>query len=211
MLWLQNALPPKTVSRRHSNNVARAALPRNLVTCAIFLPAQEVVAHGAEDLAVRLWDARDGFFDPTVTLSDYVYFPLCIDALSNGVPLLLTPGSKGFSGNGCEGKVWDLRSTDSPVAIFKGHERDVVGCSLLTDTLAVTASKDGSVRLWNVSSSACVYVDRTCQRDTSIPSSLDVVDAPDARYVVVATHQGIFYAYSIDESAQSLTLAARSA
>lgn len=113
---------------------------------------------GAEDLFVRVWDTRSSPHQPPAqVISGYVYFPVSMDVHSDGH--LLATGCKGFDSVGCTVKVWDLRNTAQLVADYTGHSQDVVGCkfSHLNPDLLISASKDGSIRVWDTKPSTAVH------------------------------------------------------
>lgn len=146
------------------------SLPRNIVTTLESSAANpHMLYQGAEDLFVRVWDTRNpSHHAPAQVISGYVYFPVSMDVHAEGQ--LLATGCKGFDSVGCTVKVWDLRNTSQPLADYAGHSQDVVGCKFSTQNpdLLVSASKDGSIRVWDtkqaltssgngaVDSSACV-------------------------------------------------------
>ena len=99
---------------------AEMSAPRNLVTCAEWLPAgscsasgADVIVQGAEDLKVRVWDVRAAVPAPALELEGYVYFPLDLACAADGVRVLTC--SKGFNGLGGEARLWDLRAPEAPV------------------------------------------------------------------------------------------------
>lgn len=105
---------------------------------------------GSEDLSVRVWDIRSADSQPSMHLTGYVYFPLCMSLQESGH--LLATGTKGFNAVGCGVMLWDLRNTSKPLHELKGHTQDVTGCSFLPgnqDTI-ISACKDGSVFVWDV-------------------------------------------------------------
>eukprot|EP00752_Nemacystus_decipiens_P008672 g7740.t1 len=107
---------------------ASARTPRNLVTCLKYLPAESSVSlvQGGEDLRLRVWDVREGGLRPSLTIEGYTFFPLCLDVSECGHEVLTS--CKGFNGAGCETKLWDLRSTATPVREYTGHTYDTTAC-----------------------------------------------------------------------------------
>ncbi|CAM9244805.1 unnamed protein product, partial [Pylaiella littoralis] len=132
---------------------ASGKVPRNLVTCLRFLApspslssesrlesesssassssasSSSVVVQGGEDLRLRVWDLREGGLRPAVTVEGYTFFPICLD-ISADCHEVLT-GCKGFNGEGCETKLWDLRHTASPLREYTGHTQDTTACVFL--------------------------------------------------------------------------------
>lgn len=130
----------------------REGLPRNLVTCLTQIPGEApLLAQGAEDLHVRVWDCRAR--SVAQAIGGYTYFPLDVDVSVDGVTLLT--GSKGFNGAGGEARLIDLR-TGKVLDVFRGHDQDATCCRFLRSGRFATASKDGTVKLWSSLSSAPV-------------------------------------------------------
>lgn len=141
----------------------RSSRAQNLVTCMAWHPTHaHVLLQGGEDLRVRVWDTRVGMRE-VHALEGYVYFPLGMDVSADGNYLLTS--SKGFNGVGCEARVWDLRG-DGPlddtfthatqVREYRGHQQDTAACAFVRGGgdvhgkrgVFVTASKDGTLRVW---------------------------------------------------------------
>ncbi|CAM9344758.1 unnamed protein product, partial [Chrysoparadoxa australica] len=146
--------------------VAQAKTPRNLVTCLKYIPGEEVIAQGGEDLKLRLWDMRQEMGKPCQVIDNFTYFPLCVDTHADGIHLLTS--SKGFNGVGCEGRLWDRR-TGALVVEYKGHEQDATGCCFLPSGFAnqkpsvVSVSKDSTVKVWD-QATAELLIDHTESR-----------------------------------------------
>jgi len=129
-------------------------VPQNVVTCVQWGKgggSGNVLYQGGEDLRVRLWDVRVGLSHPATTLEGFTYFPLCLDTHPDGVHLVTS--SKGFNGVGCELRVWDVRGGVKGALLdtLQGHHQDTTSC-LFTNTCGgeiASASKDGTVRIWN--------------------------------------------------------------
>ena len=116
------------------------------------------IVQGSEDLKLRMWDCRDSSIEAAATLTGYVYFPLCIDVVTD--ENYVCTGSKGFDGVGCELRVWDMRSTKECVSILSGHRQSVVGCRFLNGSKnsIVSVSKDQTLKVWDVDRN-CIAVD----------------------------------------------------
>lgn len=69
--------------------------------------------------------------------------PACLPACAPSLP-----GCKGFDSNGCEVKLWDLRSPGRPLADLKGHSMDVTAVGYCAAGRLYSASKDGSLAAW---------------------------------------------------------------
>mmetsp|Transcript_48178 Transcript_48178/g.104349 ORF Transcript_48178/g.104349 Transcript_48178/m.104349 type:complete len:364 (-) Transcript_48178:326-1417(-) len=145
--------------------VSQRAVSRNVVTCAATVPHESLVWQGSEDLRLRLWDTRT--LQPAATLQGYVYFPLSMAADGN---FCLT-GSNGFDSSGCELRIWDRRMLRELLSV-PGHEHAVTGVAILNDPNRKTAntssgvlrvasaSKDGSVKCWQVNGSTAEVLDK---------------------------------------------------
>lgn len=127
--------------------VTVARVPRNMVTSLAWIPGTSTFAQGSEDLRLRVWDCRTG--SVVQTMVGYTYFPLCVDASDS----LLVTGSKGFSGEGAEVRVWDTRRHNAPTHDFKGHQQDATACALFTHGRVLSASKDQTLRIWDLEES----------------------------------------------------------
>jgi WD40 repeat protein len=161
----------------------RGHRPQNLVTCLKWYgpgsDSQNIIIQGAEDLRVRIWDTRVGVKEVQV-LEGYVYFPLALDVSPCGRYILTS--SKGFNGVGGEARLWDLRggiatsgvlapedfsrSNACLVRQYNGHVQDASACCFVPTPIAVdgelkttflTASKDGTIRLWDQATGAVLY------------------------------------------------------
>ena len=139
-----------------SKEITRNTTSRNLVTCMEWLPENSsILAQGSEDLKLRLWDFRTNIIKSSQTFTGYVYFPLCM-SISNDGNRIMT-GSKGFNGVGCEIRIWDIRMNKQYIEL-SGHQQDVRECYFLqheednnsNSDIIVTASKDKTIRLWDI-------------------------------------------------------------
>lgn len=163
----------------------RCKVSRNVVTCLSWVAGEaHMVAQGSEDLSLRVWDVRT-LSQPAALMDGYVYFPLC--CASRG-PYVAT-GSNGFDATGCEVRLWDWR-TLKPVHELRGHQQAVTGIAMLPSPrgasssaaaasaplLAATGSKDGQVRLWDLSGS-----NGACLAELQLPPGSGVTGVAAAR------------------------------
>ncbi len=111
-----------------------------------------MIYQGSEDLCIRVWDIRQNTNVTAQHITGYVYFPLCLHLQDDG-PILAT-GCKGFNSVGCGVTLWDTRNTSQPLNELRGHTQDVTSCQFhsVKSNMLVTASKDGSIYLWNMHS-----------------------------------------------------------
>jgi len=165
------------VGRRERTQAVK--MPLNMVTGLCWCPETEgLLAQSGEDVVspVRLWDTRRGLGPGAVeVLKGYKDFPKCIDVSGCGTYVLT--GSNGFQGSGCEVWVWDRRSARAPLSVMRGHTEAVLCCTFARGSsagaragaltgmggtagglVAVTGSKDGSVRVWDVDACATLCV-----------------------------------------------------
>lgn len=142
--------------------------PRNIVTCLdhdpsgnlLYQVCSEVpigIAHadgrvlqGSEDLCVRVWDTRSSSSMPAMYIGGYVYFPLSISLSQHDGGIHVATGCKGFNSVGCNVKVFDIRSLKhSIIADMTGHAHDVSGVQFMNSGQLLSASKDGTIRIWS--------------------------------------------------------------
>ncbi|TYZ62748.1 hypothetical protein PybrP1_000189 [[Pythium] brassicae (nom. inval.)] len=137
---------------------AKNTTSQNVVTCSKWIPLEPLVVQGSEDLTLKFWDERTELRTPAQIFHGYVYFALSVD-VSPDTSYILT-SSKGFNGVGCEVRVWDRR-TGKQLLEFSGHQQDATSCCFLPGTsdsqsaipIPVTASKDGTVKVWDAAAS----------------------------------------------------------
>lgn len=138
---------------------ARCHVSRNVVTCLAWVAGEgHLVAQGSEDLRLRLWDVRT-LSQPAAQMEGaYVYFPLCVATVGHYV----ITGSNGFDSTGCELRIWDRRTNKQPLGALAGHAQAVQGVAVVAGggggggLLACSGSKDGQLRLWDVTSGECL-------------------------------------------------------
>ncbi|TMW69320.1 hypothetical protein Poli38472_001476 [Pythium oligandrum] len=192
---------------------------QNVITCSKWVPTEHVVLQGSEDLSVKLWDERSALRTPVQTLRGYVYFPLCLDVSRDG--LYFMTSSKGFNGVGAEVRVWDRR-VGKQLLQFEGHQQDASACCFLPRGVLdssegeapvpnasngiptpVSASKDGSIKVWNVNAEnqlLCEANEPSGRMFTSLAST------GDDGTVLAATFNGDLHAYVYDTKQRSIGL-----
>jgi WD40 repeat protein len=208
-----------------SHIAAKNTTPQNVVTCSTWLPGEALVAQGSEDLSVKLWDPRTPLRVPAQTLRGFIYFPLSIAAYGSGnendSTYLLT-SSKGFNGVGCEARVWDRR-TGQQVVEFQGHQQDATACCFLPSAsnkreldvesgslppvLPVTASKDGTVKVWDPSTQS-LLAEAHADGAKRMFTGLCQVDSDT---LLASTFGGQVFAYSLSREQRTLALKTRHA
>jgi WD40 repeat protein len=164
-----------------------------------WVSTEPLVLQGSEDLHLRLWDHR-AMSKPAAVMAGYTYFPLTCAAMGD---YFLT-GSNGFDGEGCELRLWDRRTLRQLVEM-KGHLQAVSALDILPPTtsgastlMAVSGSKDGELRLWELSSGACVAQQHlpaggVCGLAASLPE-----DHPHTHFYT-STTCGEVHAYQADK------------
>ncbi|KAE8907039.1 hypothetical protein PF005_g2344 [Phytophthora fragariae] len=201
-----------------SHIAAKNTTPQNVVTCSTWLPREPLVAQGSEDLSVKLWDPRTPLRVPVQTLTGFVYFPLSIAAYGSGSEessTYLLTSSKGFNGVGCEARVWDRR-TGKQVVEFHGHQQDATVCCFLPGAavdanpaalpmLPVTASKDGTVKVWDTATLAPL-AEAHAEGAKRMFTGLCKVDDST---LLTSTFGGQILAYSLNREQRSLALQSR--
>ncbi|XP_011670345.2 WD repeat-containing protein 31 [Strongylocentrotus purpuratus] len=130
---------------------------RNLVTHMVTIPRTEMVIQSSEDKSIRIWDTRT--LEESSVSNKKSYIQTCCDVRSDGTYCLSC--SNGFSGQGCEASIWDLRSLRDPLREFKGHSQTASGCCFLhaqsnSSPMFLTCSHDQTVKLWDQSSGDCL-------------------------------------------------------
>ncbi|KAK1943594.1 WD repeat-containing protein 31 [Phytophthora citrophthora] len=202
-----------------SHIAAKNTTPQNVVTCSTWLPGEALVAQGSEDLSVKLWDPRTPLRVPAQSLRGFVYFPLSIAAFGDRDNTYLLTSSKGFNGVGCEARVWDRR-TGKQVLEFLGHQQDATACcfvprsadnndiemgSAALPMLPVTASKDGTVKVWDATTLSPL-AEAHAEGAKGMFTSLCRVDN---RTLLASTFGGQVLAYSLDLEKRTLILNSR--
>lgn len=182
---------------------------QNVITCCKWIPHERsLVAQGSEDLSVKIWDERSALRAPVQRLDGYVYFPLSVDVSSDGLHVLTS--SKGFNGVGGEVRVWDRRMGKQLVAL-DGHHQDATSCCFLSrsssqdsqplgDLIPVSASKDGTVKVWDVAR-ARLHAE---VRESSDALFTSLCAVPDQPIVLASTFRGQVRAYHVDVDSQSV-------
>jgi len=119
------------------------------VMCAAFSPDSRILASGAHDQTVRLWDVSDHKSIATLTNE----FPVGSIAFSPDGRTLIVGGSSFYFLEGHRGhgglQFWDVRS-QQPTGTILGDASDIVELDLSTNgSLLATGDKGGAVRLWD--------------------------------------------------------------
>lgn len=118
--------------------VCKSWINWNVVTCVKWLDCN-IAVQASEDLRLRVWDVRTGKLAENNSIVVGENFATCLD----GSGFNLVSGHRGFSGNGCEVKWWDLRKF-LMVHANKAHDMPVEAVKICDDSV-VSCGKDGRV------------------------------------------------------------------
>ena len=148
-------------------------LAQNVVTDVRWDSTKDVVVQSGEDKMLHVWDIRN--LQPVISTTPKQYIQTSCDITDDGRYCIST--SNGFSGNGCEATLWDLRSARQPVREYRGHTETVNSCCFLASqpSAIVTCSKDTTIRIWSRddSETKCLVCFPNSGSLTSVCSDLD--------------------------------------
>ena len=137
------------------------------------VPGTGKVASAGADGAVRVWDRVSGASD---VLSGHDGPVRAITSTNDG--RLVSGGADGTV------RIWDPARSPSPIATWRGHERDVLAVAVHpSQPVVVSGSIDGSVRVWDAGGRSRVI-------DTLGSEVRSIAFAPDGRTLVVAGADG---------------------
>ena len=90
------------------------------------------------------------------------------------------------------------------IAQFKGHAQDTIACAFLGDSRLISASKDGTLRVWDRLSTLCVrtHQEPNCSSFTSLtilPSGM----------IAASSLEGFVYVYRLNKEDDTLTLVSK--
>ncbi|KAG0080496.1 hypothetical protein BGZ90_012127 [Linnemannia elongata] len=134
------------VLRGHSDSINGVA----------YSPSGDQIASCSSDRTIRLWNSRTGeqpfVLNHFVELLHVIYFP-------GGQELAAIPLGSG------QLLFWDSRSGDQIVDQYKDIDQQGIACAFSSidsgDSLLAVASRDGMLRIWDISSGGCTEVLRT--------------------------------------------------
>ncbi|XP_069039303.1 WD repeat-containing protein 31 isoform X2 [Lepisosteus oculatus] len=151
-------------------------ISRNLVTHLCWVPGGSCILQTSEDKTIRLWDSRCLGVASAFPAKQHIQTHCDVSPDAR----YCLSCSNGFGGQGCEATLWDLRQTGAWACEYRGHLHSASCCLFLParpgePPALATSSHDGSVRVWDQSSAACLAA---LQLDGSGPlSSLAAGDA----------------------------------
>uniref|UniRef100_K3WSF6 Uncharacterized protein n=1 Tax=Globisporangium ultimum (strain ATCC 200006 / CBS 805.95 / DAOM BR144) TaxID=431595 RepID=K3WSF6_GLOUD len=201
---------------------AKNTTSQNVITCSKWVPVEPLVVQGSEDLTLKLWDERTNLRAPAQSFHGYVYFALCVDVSPDGNYFLTS--SKGFNGVGCEVRIWDRR-TGKQLYEFNGHQQDTTSCCFLPSAtgsssndsvtspadsvrasaipIPVTASKDGSVKVWDAATSSVL-----CEALEPSGGMFTSICAVDSSTVLASTFADEVHQFAFNGDEKSLHVVA---
>lgn len=101
---------------------------------------ENAIVQTSEDLRLRVWDVRKDVISVQIAVGVGDNFANCCDFEGNFV----VTGHRGFDGNGCQVKLWDLRNIAYPVFEMDEHEEAVQGVKFVFGNI-VSCGKDGKI------------------------------------------------------------------
>lgn len=104
-------------------------------------------ASGSDDSKVKLWSSTDRFSTGT------------IESKANVCSVKFHPGNNNqiiFGSADHHIHLYDLRKTDEPLVVFKGHKKAVSYVRFLNNHQLVSASTDSTLRLWDLNSNESI-------------------------------------------------------
>jgi WD40 repeat protein len=120
----------------------------------VSLPDDGLLASGACDNTIKLWNANSG--DYIRTLSGHSSWVYALAVLPNGH---LVSGSSDYSI-----KFWNTASGGC-IKTLTGHSSTVRFLAVLPDGRLVSGSDDKTIRLWDTTSGDCVHITPPCSSD----------------------------------------------
>ncbi|KAF7589499.1 Positively regulates the activity of the minus-end directed microtubule motor protein dynein [Aspergillus hancockii] len=124
---------------------------RDAVTCVAFHPIFTSLASGSEDCTIKIWDWELGELERT--LKGHIRAISGLDFGGQKGHTLLASCSSDLTI-----KLWDPSKDYANVRTLSGHDHSVSAVRFLTPTgnLLVSASRDASIRIWDVWTGYCV-------------------------------------------------------
>ncbi|GFF57112.1 hypothetical protein IFM51744_09096 [Aspergillus udagawae] len=126
---------------------------REAVTCIAFHPLFTSLASGSEDCTIKVWDWEFGELERT--LKGHVRPVSGLDFGGQKGNTLLASCSSDLTI-----KLWDPNKDYANIQTLVGHDHSVSAVRFLTPTAnrLVSASRDGTIRIWDVTTGFCVKV-----------------------------------------------------
>lgn len=125
-----------------SSELTKNIISWNVITSIKWID-ENCALQASEDLRLRVWDTRQSKLTDIATMNIGDNFATCCDVKGQ----VAITGHRGFSGNGCNVKIWDLRQ-NSNVLTATGHDMPVEGVNFL-DRGFCSCGKDGKIIVYN--------------------------------------------------------------
>ncbi|KAL4918171.1 WD40-repeat-containing domain protein [Aspergillus aurantiobrunneus] len=140
--WLPKTSPTHTLESHRSG-----------ITCIAFHPVFTSLASGSEDCTIKIWDWELG--DIERTLKGHIRSVSGLDYGGQKGNTLLASCSSDLTI-----KLWDPSKDYANIRTLSGHDHSVSAVQFLTsnDNHLVSASRDGTLRIWDVLTGFCVKV-----------------------------------------------------
>mmetsp|Transcript_23406 Transcript_23406/g.49914 ORF Transcript_23406/g.49914 Transcript_23406/m.49914 type:complete len:376 (-) Transcript_23406:308-1435(-) len=120
---------------------------RNVVTAVRTIPGQLNVVQASEDLHLRVWDTRTSL-DAVHAVRTGPNQLIALDVTQDGFYAVC--GSKGFSRENCEVKVFDLRMGLKQLASLPVADQTIEALRVVAPDRCLVASKDGHIRTLSI-------------------------------------------------------------
>ncbi|KAI5309437.1 protein with putative role during mitosis [Ascosphaera atra] len=187
-----NTATPSTLSRRNADPtswIPRQPAKHNLqshrepVTCVAFHPIFSSLASGSDDSTIKIWDWELGELERTI--KGHTRAVLDVDYGGPRGGTLLASCSSDLTI-----KLWDPSDEYKNIRTLPGHDHSVSAVrfvpsgaagSPLSGNLLVSASRDQTLRIWDVTTGYCVKTLRG-----HIDWVRDVAPSPDGRFLISA-------------------------
>lgn len=166
---------------------------RQPVTTVSFHPKWTSVASGSEDGTIKIWDAELGEFERTIR------------AHTRSVTSIQYGAGRGLLAS-CSSdlavKIWDPKNDYTITRTFVGHEHTVSAVAFVPpdDMLLLSASRDKTVRVWQVDTGFCL---RVIKGPTDWVRTLS--PSPDGRVFLCAGNDRTVRAFELDTGTCVLT------
>ncbi|KAL4910162.1 nuclear distribution protein nudF [Aspergillus multicolor] len=170
---------------------------RDAVTCVAFHPVFTSLASGSEDCTIKIWDWELGEIERT------------LKGHTRGVSGLDYGGQKGNTilascSSDLTVKLWDPSKDYANIRTLSGHDHSVSSVRFLTsnENHLVSASRDGTLRMWDVSTGFCVKVIKSGS-DSWIR---DVSPSFDGKWLVSGGREQIVTVWEVSSAEPKATL-----
>ncbi|KAJ5880832.1 nuclear migration protein NudF [Penicillium subrubescens] len=124
---------------------------REAITCIAFHPVHSSLASGSEDCTIKIWDWEFGELERT--LKGHSQTVTDLDFGGQKDKILLASSSDDL-----KIKIWDPSNDYANIRTLAGHDLPVTSVRFLKfgENRLVSASRDASIRIWNVTMGYCI-------------------------------------------------------